>query len=408
MVVVAGSNSGSTSGSSGSGTGSSGSGTGSGSACVCSVPVVVATGIYTVTVENTVNLGSTTYTTAYPTTTLGVFTVSAGTIVPAVATVTNSAVVAQNTNAALAPGQSYQTVTIPGTSTTVVLIVTVVTDVVTAVPANNGGSGVGAQPNTGATSSAPYTNSSMSSTALNGGAGVGAIGLSTTSLSLTAPVTASTSATVSASVGDAISATGAVVTSAAPQPTTTAAPAATQAAGTQATQVGDLGTTPLYNQEAFINDILSYHNTLRARNSAPAMTWNADLAQVALNNVNTNAADGTFLHTSEMGISTGYGENIAYQTGQNNPDYLVWLWYEENTSYDYNNPVFAENTGHFTQLVWVDSVELGCAYTQATDSAGTYYLACEYSPAGNYAGEFSDNVLPSTVDGQPAQPATQI
>lgn len=53
-------------------------------------------------------------------------------------------------------------------------------------------------------------------------------------------------------------------------------------------------------------------------------------------------------------------------------------------------------TGHFTQLVWLGSTELGCAWQDCTASLGLYFVACEYSPQGNIAnaGYFQANVLP--------------
>jgi hypothetical protein len=80
--------------------------------------------------------------------------------------------------------------------------------------------------------------------------------------------------------------------------------------------------------------------------------------------------------------------------------------------YDYSNPVY----GHFTQIVWVATTELGCGVAQC--SGGAFYV-CQYNPpgmadlqhappsiasslsmltlsrkpAGNYIGQFDQNVL---------------
>lgn len=40
---------------------------------------------------------------------------------------------------------------------------------------------------------------------------------------------------------------------------------------------------------------------------------------------------------------------------------MVDAWYSEIEHYDFDNPAPCPAAGHFTQLVWKDSVEIGCA-----------------------------------------------
>ena len=67
------------------------------------------------------------------------------------------------------------------------------------------------------------------------------------------------------------------------------------------------------------------------------------------------------------------------------------MWYEEsvNPGYDYNNAGFGHGTGHFTQVVWKETTEIGCG-----ESGG--WTCCRYLPAGNMSmpGWFEKNVLP--------------
>ena len=95
------------------------------------------------------------------------------------------------------------------------------------------------------------------------------------------------------------------------------------------------------------------------------------------------------------------GENLYYfwtsDTEASQDDICqkaVESWYNEVKMYDYNNPGFSGDTGHFTQLVWKGTTQLGCASSQASES-GNWYVVCNYNPAGNMLGDFENNVLPS-------------
>jgi len=57
--------------------------------------------------------------------------------------------------------------------------------------------------------------------------------------------------------------------------------------------------------------------------------------------------------------------------------------------YDLHNVCFA---GHFTQVVWKGSTELGIAWARAP--GGACYCVANYRPAGNMMGDFENNVLP--------------
>jgi len=66
------------------------------------------------------------------------------------------------------------------------------------------------------------------------------------------------------------------------------------------------------------------------------------------------------------------------------------MWYDEVTDpgYDFNNQGFTSGTGHFTQVVWKGSTELGCGV------AGVY-VVCRYcNGPGNFMSQFEDNVFP--------------
>lgn len=66
------------------------------------------------------------------------------------------------------------------------------------------------------------------------------------------------------------------------------------------------------------------------------------------------------------------------------------MWYDEIKDYNFDNPGNFGSTGHFTQVVWVASREMGVA--KAGEGAGTQYVVARYSPAGNLMGHYPENV----------------
>ncbi|KAM7296411.1 Golgi-associated plant pathogenesis-related protein 1-like [Ixodes scapularis] len=93
-----------------------------------------------------------------------------------------------------------------------------------------------------------------------------------------------------------------------------------------------------------------------------------------------------------------YGENI-YTASSSSPSFMVNaqtpvdFWYNEIKDYDYANPGFSYKTGHFTQVVWKSTTNVGCAISKAA-SRSAYFVVCNYNPPGNYLGQFKQNVLP--------------
>ncbi|XP_061622341.1 Golgi-associated plant pathogenesis-related protein 1-like isoform X2 [Phyllopteryx taeniolatus] len=94
------------------------------------------------------------------------------------------------------------------------------------------------------------------------------------------------------------------------------------------------------------------------------------------------------------------GENIYFKwssvpiklTGKEAVD----SWYGEVQQYNWRNPGFQSNTGHFTQVVWKASTQLGVG--MATDGNKVFVVG-QYRPAGNISmsQNFRENVLPRAI-----------
>lgn len=74
-------------------------------------------------------------------------------------------------------------------------------------------------------------------------------------------------------------------------------------------------------------------------------------------------------------------------------------FYSEIKSYDFNNPGFSMQTGHFTQLVWKSSIEIGVGIATYPDQTYQHrtVVCISYRPPGNYDGQYPENVLPPQI-----------
>ncbi|KDO37905.1 hypothetical protein CISIN_1g039461mg, partial [Citrus sinensis] len=65
----------------------------------------------------------------------------------------------------------------------------------------------------------------------------------------------------------------------------------------------------------------------------------------------------------------------------------VKLWVDERPKYNYNsNTCVGGECRHYTQVVWRNSVRLGCARVKCNNNRGTFVI-CSYDPPGNVAGK---------------------
>ncbi|CAL8116323.1 unnamed protein product [Orchesella dallaii] len=91
-----------------------------------------------------------------------------------------------------------------------------------------------------------------------------------------------------------------------------------------------------------------------------------------------------------------YGENLAGTGGGNREEAVrnaVRAWYNEESKYDYNNPGFTMETGHFTAVVWKSTTHVGIGAAWNPKSRW-WVVVANYKPPGNFGGQFRENVFP--------------
>jgi uncharacterized protein YkwD len=138
----------------------------------------------------------------------------------------------------------------------------------------------------------------------------------------------------------------------------------------------------------FLKAALKAHNEYRKKHHAPPLELSDDLCKVAQAWADKIAANDKMEHSEN-----GYGENIHWSSANvTDGKAPVEHWYSEVKDYKFAGDLdYQRGTGHFTQVVWKDTKELGIA--KATGKSGGTYVVANYNPSGNFVGKFAENVL---------------
>lgn len=154
----------------------------------------------------------------------------------------------------------------------------------------------------------------------------------------------------------------------------------------------------LHGDVQFAEFVTARHNFHRRNHGTPALKWNENIAKFAQEWAEKLAQQEIMYHRKQ----NEYGENIYWCSGYEfNPASAVDAWYDEIKYYNYSNPVISSATGHFTQVVWAGSTELGCGVAKSK-RGGTYFV-CNYNPPGNHVRRIDRNVYPLKKPGTEAE-----
>jgi hypothetical protein len=140
------------------------------------------------------------------------------------------------------------------------------------------------------------------------------------------------------------------------------------------------GTTPIEAR------LLIAHNLERDRVGAPRLRWNSKLAREAQAWADTLASSERFEHSQ-----SDEGENLWMGTaGRFSAEAMISGFVEEVRHFkagqfpEVSKTGSWHDVGHYTQLIWPQTREVGCAVSRASKDE---VLVCRYFPAGNVIGE---------------------
>ena len=146
------------------------------------------------------------------------------------------------------------------------------------------------------------------------------------------------------------------------------------------------------NVRKFLQQELDEHNRLRKLHGAEPLTLNSDLTEMAQKYAEVLAKKNTMQHSKDRKLKghegEWVGENLfsfstsepaaAYKTGA-----MSQSWYDEIKDYDFNTGKSKNKkaVGHFTQLVWKDTKEVGFG---VGFNGGFCIGVANYYPGGNF------------------------
>lgn len=128
-------------------------------------------------------------------------------------------------------------------------------------------------------------------------------------------------------------------------------------------------------------ELVLAHNQWRSRVGVGSLQWSAELAAYAQEWANQLLANGRFGHRE----SGAYGENIFMARGRQWPaGEVVNRWASEVRNYNHASNSCQGVCGHYTQIVWRGTTQVGCGVARSADQE---IWVCNYNPPGNFVGE---------------------
>lgn len=144
------------------------------------------------------------------------------------------------------------------------------------------------------------------------------------------------------------------------------------------------------DNESIQKEIVNKHNDLRRMVDPPGsdlleMEWNCE----AQRNAQAWANQCTYQHSPQDSRTIKdlrCGENLFMASYKATWSQAIQRWYDESSNFIYGKGPTPPDAvvGHYTQLVWNSSHQLGCGVAECPNNSWKYFYVCHYCPPGNF------------------------
>ena len=153
---------------------------------------------------------------------------------------------------------------------------------------------------------------------------------------------------------------------------------------------------PTLSRSQLFSGVLDSHNRVRTKHRLKPLKWSDKLARYSQEWANQLGSGSRCTMRHRSGLPP-YGENLYWSSAivwsngkrETNPVTIkdvVKVWTDEERWYNYqrNSCQPGQKCGHYTQVVWKNTTEVGCAVKVCNDKSQTW--VCSYNPPGNFIG----------------------
>ncbi|NXF94966.1 CRVP protein, partial [Eubucco bourcierii] len=136
--------------------------------------------------------------------------------------------------------------------------------------------------------------------------------------------------------------------------------------------------------------IIDSHNAFRRGVNPTAsnmmkMEWSPAAASNAQNWANQCTLNHSPANMRKTTVQCG--ENLFMSTAPVPWSAVTQAWYNEEKDFTYGSGAKTPGAviGHYTQLIWYNSYQIGCAVAYCPTNRFNYFYVCQYCPSGNNA-----------------------